>query len=176
MLGAILLLAVVLTQLIENAAVAIILAPLGLSSGEGIGVDPKPFMVGLAILFRRRSARHLRTKAHPGHGSGPVRVQTLPASRRRDGHPDVVGGNPRHAASLAVLMGPTQALHDRLPDFFQRTPQNPLLFLADDLPGRLESEAVVVSRLIWQSTISGVSHPGKEDRHIQEDQVEDSRV
>jgi di/tricarboxylate transporter len=48
-MGSILLLAVVFTQLIENAAVAIILAPLAYSMAELIGVDPKPFMVGLAI-------------------------------------------------------------------------------------------------------------------------------
>jgi len=49
LLGAILLLAVVLTQLIENAAVAIILAPLAYQVALGTGVNPKPFMVGLAI-------------------------------------------------------------------------------------------------------------------------------
>jgi di/tricarboxylate transporter len=49
LLGAILLLAVVLTQLIENAAVAIILAPLAYQVAVGSGVDPKPFMVGLAV-------------------------------------------------------------------------------------------------------------------------------
>lgn len=48
-LGAILLLAVVLTQLIENAAVAIILAPLAYQVAKETGADPKPFMVGLAI-------------------------------------------------------------------------------------------------------------------------------
>jgi di/tricarboxylate transporter len=49
MLGVILLLAVGLTQLIENAAVAIILAPVAYQVAKEIGVDPKPFMVGLAI-------------------------------------------------------------------------------------------------------------------------------
>lgn len=48
-LGVILLLAVVLTQLIENAAVAIILAPLAYQVAKETGVDPKPFLVGLAI-------------------------------------------------------------------------------------------------------------------------------
>ena len=48
-LGVILLLAVVLTQLIENAAVAIILAPLAYQVAKATGADPKPFMVGLAI-------------------------------------------------------------------------------------------------------------------------------
>lgn len=47
--GAVLLLAVVLTQLIENAAVAIILAPLAYQVATVAGVDPKPFMIGLAI-------------------------------------------------------------------------------------------------------------------------------
>jgi di/tricarboxylate transporter len=49
LLGVILLLAVILTQLIENAAVAIILAPLAYQVAIGSGVNPKPFMVGLAI-------------------------------------------------------------------------------------------------------------------------------
>ena len=48
-LGALMVLAVLLTQLIENAAVAIILAPLAFSVAKEIGVDPKPFMVALAI-------------------------------------------------------------------------------------------------------------------------------
>jgi di/tricarboxylate transporter len=48
-LGVILLLAVVLTQLIENAAVASILAPLAYQVAKETGADPKPFMVGLAI-------------------------------------------------------------------------------------------------------------------------------
>jgi di/tricarboxylate transporter len=38
-----------LTQLIENAAVAIILAPLAYQLALTVGADPKPFMVGLAI-------------------------------------------------------------------------------------------------------------------------------
>lgn len=49
MLGVVLLLAVTLTQLIENAAVAIILAPLAYQVAKETGADPKPFMVGLAI-------------------------------------------------------------------------------------------------------------------------------
>ena len=48
-LGVILLVAVVLTQLIENAAVALILAPLAYQVAKETGADPKPFMVGLAI-------------------------------------------------------------------------------------------------------------------------------
>jgi di/tricarboxylate transporter len=49
MLGSILLLAVALTQLIENAAVAIILAPIAYQVSIHAGVNPKPFLVGLAI-------------------------------------------------------------------------------------------------------------------------------
>ena len=48
-LGVILLVAVVLTQLIENAAVALILAPLAYQVAKETGADPKPFMVSLAI-------------------------------------------------------------------------------------------------------------------------------
>ena len=48
-LGVILLLAVLLTQLIDNAAVAIILAPLAYQVAKETGANPKPFMVGLAI-------------------------------------------------------------------------------------------------------------------------------
>lgn len=48
-LAALLLFAVVLTQLIENAAVAIILAPVAFEMARETGADPKPFLVGLAI-------------------------------------------------------------------------------------------------------------------------------
>jgi di/tricarboxylate transporter len=48
-MAAMLAFAVVLTQLIENAAVAIILAPVAYQMAKETGVDPKPFMVGLAI-------------------------------------------------------------------------------------------------------------------------------
>jgi di/tricarboxylate transporter len=48
-MGALLAFAVVLTQLIENAAVAIILAPVAFQMAKETGVDPKPFLVGLAI-------------------------------------------------------------------------------------------------------------------------------
>ena len=48
-MAALLAFAVALTQLIENAAVAIILAPVAYQIAKGAGVDPKPFMVGLAI-------------------------------------------------------------------------------------------------------------------------------
>jgi len=42
---------VALTQLIENAAVAIILAPIAYQIAHESHVDPKPFMVGLAICI-----------------------------------------------------------------------------------------------------------------------------
>jgi di/tricarboxylate transporter len=48
-LGVLLLVAVVLTQLIENAAVAIVLAPVAYRIALQAGLDPKPFLVGLAI-------------------------------------------------------------------------------------------------------------------------------
>jgi di/tricarboxylate transporter len=50
-LGALLALTVALTQLIENASVAIILAPLAYQIAREGHVDPKPFMVGLAICI-----------------------------------------------------------------------------------------------------------------------------
>lgn len=49
LLGAILLLAVLFTQVIENAAAAIILAPLAYQVAAETGLDPKPFMVALAV-------------------------------------------------------------------------------------------------------------------------------
>jgi di/tricarboxylate transporter len=48
-MGALLVFAAILTQFIENAAVAIILAPLAYQIARDTGVDPKPFLVGLAI-------------------------------------------------------------------------------------------------------------------------------
>jgi di/tricarboxylate transporter len=48
-LAALLGFAVLLTQLIENAAVAIILAPVAFQMAKETGADPKPFLVGLAI-------------------------------------------------------------------------------------------------------------------------------
>jgi len=48
-LGAFLAFAAILTQLIENAAVAIILAPVAFQIARETGADPKPFLVGLAI-------------------------------------------------------------------------------------------------------------------------------
>ena len=49
MLAALLLLAVGLTQVIENAAVAIVLAPIAYQLSAEAGVEAKPFLVGLAI-------------------------------------------------------------------------------------------------------------------------------
>jgi di/tricarboxylate transporter len=48
---ALLALTVALTQLIENAAVAIILAPIAYQIAQESHADPKPFMVGLAICI-----------------------------------------------------------------------------------------------------------------------------
>ena len=48
-MAALLVFAVVLTQLIENAAVAIILAPVAFHMAKETGADPKPFLIGLAI-------------------------------------------------------------------------------------------------------------------------------
>ena len=48
-LGALLVLASLLTQFIENAAAAVILSPLAIRIANDAGVDPKPFMVALAI-------------------------------------------------------------------------------------------------------------------------------
>jgi di/tricarboxylate transporter len=50
-LGALLALTVALTQLIENAAVAIILAPIAYQIAREGHADPKPFMVALAICI-----------------------------------------------------------------------------------------------------------------------------
>lgn len=49
LLGGLLLAAVLLTQVIENAAVAVVLAPVALEVAAATGADPKPFMVGLAV-------------------------------------------------------------------------------------------------------------------------------
>lgn len=50
-LGSILLVAVLLTQVIENAAVAVVLAPIGLEVAELTGLDPRPMLVALAIVI-----------------------------------------------------------------------------------------------------------------------------
>ncbi|HEX5398535.1 MAG TPA: SLC13 family permease [Verrucomicrobiae bacterium] len=49
LMGGLLVLAIFLTQFIENAAAAIILSPLALQIAKDAGVDPKPFLVALAI-------------------------------------------------------------------------------------------------------------------------------
>ena len=49
LMAALLVFAMVLTQLIENAAVAIILSPVAFQMAKAAGADPKPFLVGLAI-------------------------------------------------------------------------------------------------------------------------------
>ncbi|MGC6487665.1 MAG: SLC13 family permease [Planctomycetota bacterium] len=49
LLGALLLLAVLMTQLIENAAVAVVLAPIAYALAVAAGCDPAPFLLGVAI-------------------------------------------------------------------------------------------------------------------------------
>lgn len=51
LLGAILLIALFFTQVIENAAVAIILAPVAYQVAQSAGADPKSFMIPLAICI-----------------------------------------------------------------------------------------------------------------------------
>jgi di/tricarboxylate transporter len=50
-LGAMLLFTVTLTQIIENAAVAIILAPIAYQIAHESNTDPRPFMIGLAVCI-----------------------------------------------------------------------------------------------------------------------------
>ena len=50
-LGALLLFTVTLTQIIENAAVAIILAPIAFQIARESQADPRPFMIGLAVCI-----------------------------------------------------------------------------------------------------------------------------
>jgi di/tricarboxylate transporter len=50
-LGALLVFTVALTQIIENAAVAIILAPIAFQIALESHADPKPFMIGLAVCI-----------------------------------------------------------------------------------------------------------------------------
>jgi di/tricarboxylate transporter len=73
-LGVILLLAIVLTQLIENAAVAIIFAPIAYRVSLEAGVDPKPFLVALALCV---SAAFCSPVAHESTilVAGPGRYQ-----------------------------------------------------------------------------------------------------
>lgn len=49
LLGALLLLAVLMTQLIENAAVAVVLAPIAYALAVAAECDPAPFLLGVAI-------------------------------------------------------------------------------------------------------------------------------
>ncbi len=49
LLGALLLLAMLMTQLIENAAVAVVLAPIAYALAQAAGCDPAPFVLGVAI-------------------------------------------------------------------------------------------------------------------------------
>jgi di/tricarboxylate transporter len=49
LLAALLLTTVLLTQLIENAAVAVILAPIGFAAAKETGADPAGFLLGIAI-------------------------------------------------------------------------------------------------------------------------------
>ena len=51
LLGVLLVLAIVLTHFIDNSAVGIILAPIAYHVALELGVDPKPFMVGLAVCI-----------------------------------------------------------------------------------------------------------------------------
>jgi di/tricarboxylate transporter len=50
-LAAVLALAIVLTQLLDNAGVAIILAPIGYNVAEAVGANPKTFLVAMAICI-----------------------------------------------------------------------------------------------------------------------------
>ena len=51
MLGLVLVLAIILTHLIDNSATAIILAPLAYQIARELHVNPKPFLVALAICI-----------------------------------------------------------------------------------------------------------------------------
>jgi len=59
--GVLLLMALLLTQIIENAAVAVLLAPLAYEMAQASGADPKPFFIGIAICI---SASFLTPIAH----------------------------------------------------------------------------------------------------------------
>jgi di/tricarboxylate transporter len=61
LLAALLLATVLLTQLIENAAVAVILAPLAFELAQAAGVRPEPFLLGVAICV---SAAFMTPVAH----------------------------------------------------------------------------------------------------------------
>jgi di/tricarboxylate transporter len=51
LLGGLCLLALVLTHFVDNSAVGIILAPVAYNVAVILGVDPKPFMVGMAVCI-----------------------------------------------------------------------------------------------------------------------------
>jgi di/tricarboxylate transporter len=61
LLAALLLATVLLTQLIENAAVAVILAPLAFELAQAAGARPEPFLLGVAICV---SAAFMTPVAH----------------------------------------------------------------------------------------------------------------
>lgn len=48
-LGAIILLTSICTQILSNNATAVLLLPIAISTAEGLGVDPKPFIVGICF-------------------------------------------------------------------------------------------------------------------------------
>jgi len=60
-LAVLLLLALVLTQIIENAAVAVLLAPLAYEMALASGADPRPFFLGMAVCI---SASFITPIAH----------------------------------------------------------------------------------------------------------------
>jgi di/tricarboxylate transporter len=61
LLGALLLLAVLMTQVIENAAVAAVLAPIAYEVARAGGADPRPFLIGVAVCV---SAAFMTPVAH----------------------------------------------------------------------------------------------------------------
>jgi len=82
-MAALLLFAVLLTQLIENAAVAIILAPVAFQIGKETGSIPS--VPGWAGHLRLGSVLHAggARKHDSGDGAGALPVQALPASGPR---------------------------------------------------------------------------------------------
>lgn len=60
-LALLLLLALILTQIIENAAVAVLLAPLAYEMALASGADPRPFFIGIAVCI---SASFITPIAH----------------------------------------------------------------------------------------------------------------
>jgi hypothetical protein len=103
-LGALLALTVALTQLIENAAVAIILAPIAYQIAREGHADPKPFMVALAICFQRRFARPRPRDHHAGDGARPIPFQALPFHRQWNGRHRLAAHHVRDPVSLEVLI------------------------------------------------------------------------